>query len=167
MGNGQLVEIEMEEVTTLSLSEVNEASDTAQARSEVLIEGKPTGIVVPGKVLEAAIKVDAHRYLLFVTDDVIFEEMLTLLLLDISQGVIEELTIGDAYTSGHFEALKVSPRSVSFRFIGDTTWTVKVSASPALKLPFSDPRGVSRPMRLRKNIDIFPNPTPAKVDGSR
>lgn len=78
--------------------------------------------------------------------------MLTLLLLDISQGVIEELTIGDAYTSGHFEALKVSPRSVSFRFIGDTTWTVKVSASPALKLPFSDPRGVSRPMRLRKTL---------------
>lgn len=167
MGNGQLVEIEMEEVTTLSLSEVNKATDTAQARSEVLIDGRLTGITIPGKVLEAAIKVDARRYLLFVTDDVIFEEMLTILLLDLSQGLVEELTIGGAYTSGHFEDLKVSPRSASFSFIGDTTWTVKVSKSPTLKLPFSDPRGVSRPAGLRKYIDISANLAPARADGSR
>lgn len=157
----------MEEVTTLSLSEVNEATDTAQARSEVLIDGNSTGIIIPGKVLEAAIKVDAHRYLLFVTDDVIFEEMLTILLLDLSQGVVEKLTIGGAYTSGRFEDLKVSPHSASFSFIGDTTWTVKVSALPTLKLPFSDPRGVSRPAGLRNYINISANPAPAKVDGSR
>lgn len=157
----------MEEVTTLSLSEVSEATDTTQARSEVLIGGNSTGIIIPGKVLEAAIKVDARRYLLFVTDDVIFEEMLTLLLLDLSQGVIEELTIGGAYTSGHFEDLRVLPRSASFRFIGDTTWTVKVSTSPTFKLPFSDPRGVSRPAGLRKYIDISATPAPARADGSR
>jgi len=167
MGNGQLVEIEMEEVTTLSLSEVNEATDTARTQSEVLIDGNSTGIIIPGKVLEATIKVDAHRYLLFVTDDVIFEEMLTILLLDLSEGVVEKLTIGGAYTSGHFEDLEVSPRSLSFRFIGDTTWTVKVSGSPTLKLPFSDPRGVSRPAGLRKYIDISADPAPAKADGSR
>lgn len=97
MGNGQLAEIEMEEVKTLSLSEVNEATDAALTRSEVLIDGNATGIIIPGKVLEAAIKVDARRYLLFVTDDIIFEEMLTILLLDLSQGIVEELTIGGAY----------------------------------------------------------------------
>lgn len=167
MGNGQLVEMKMEEVTTLSLSEVSEATDTTQARSEVLIGGNPTGIIIPGKVLEAAIKIDSRRYLLFVTDEVIFEEMLTLLLLDLSQGVIEELTIGGTYTSGYFENLKVSPHSASFSFIGDTTWTVKVSASTTFKLPFSDPRGVSRPMGLRKHIDISATPAPARADGSR
>jgi len=165
MGNGQLVEIEMEEITTLSLSEVNQATDTTQARSEVLIEDNSTGIIIPGQVLEAAIKVDTRRYLLFVTDDVIFEEMLTILLLDLSQGVVDELTIGGAYTSGRFEDLKVSPRSASFRFIGDTTWTVKVSPSPTLKLPFSDPRGVSRPTILRKYIDISATPAPARAEG--
>lgn len=51
MGNGQLVEIEMEEITTLSLSEVNQATDTTQARSEVLIEDNSTGIIIPGQVL--------------------------------------------------------------------------------------------------------------------
>lgn len=157
----------MEEVTTLSLSEVSEATDTTQARSEVLIGGNSTGMIIPGKVLEAAIKIDARHYLLFVTDDVVFEEILTLLLLDLSQGVVEELTIGGAYTSGHFEALKVSPHSASFCFIGNTTWTIKVSTSPNFKLPFSDPRGVSRPMGLRKYIDISANPAPARADGSR
>lgn len=157
----------MEEVTTLSLSEVSEATDTTQARAEVLIDGNSTGIIIPGKVLEAAIKIDARRYLLFMTDDVIFEEMLTLLLLDLSQGIVDKLTIGSAYTTGYFEALTVSPCSASFRFIGDTTWTVKVSLSPTLKLPFSDPRGVSRPMGLRKYIDISANPAPARADGRR
>lgn len=159
----------MEEVTTLSLSAVNEATDITQPRSKVLIDGNSTGITVPGKVLEAAVKVDARRYLLFVTDDVIFEEMLTILLLDLFQGVVEELTIGGAYTSGHFGDLEVLPHSASFSFsfIGDTTWTVKVSASPTFKLPFSDPRGVSRPVALRKYIDISANPAPARVDGSR
>ena len=131
------------------------------------VDGNSTGITVPGKVLEAAVKVDARRYLLFVTDDVIFEEMLTILLLDISQGVVEELTLGGAYTSGHFGDLEVMPHSASFSFIGDTTWTVKVSTSPTFKLPFSDPRGVSRPVALRKYIDISANPAPAKANGSR
>lgn len=167
MGNGHLVEIKMEEVTTLTLSEVSEATDTTQARSEVLIGGNSTGIIIPGKVLEAAIKIDSGRYLLFVTDDVIFEEMLTLLLLDHSQGVLEKLIIGGAFASGHFESLKVSPYTASFRFIGDTTWTVKVLPSPTFKLPFSDPRGVSRPMGLRKYIDISATPAPARADGSR
>ncbi|WP_313825797.1 hypothetical protein [Leclercia sp.] len=157
----------MEEFTTLLLSEVSEATDTTQARSEVLIGGKSTGIIIPGKVLEAAIKIDPRRYLLFVTDDVMFEEMLTILLLDSFQGIVEKLTIGGAYSSGHFEDLRVSPRSASFRFIGDTTWTIKVSSSPTFKLPFSDPKGVSRSMGLRKYINISASPAPAKADGSR
>ena len=93
--------------------------------------------------------------------------MLTILLLDISQGVVEKLTIGGAYTSGHFGDLEVLPHSASFSFIGDTTWTVKVSTSPTFKLLFSDPRGVSRPVALRKYIDISANPAPAKANGSR
>jgi len=154
----------MEEVTTLSLSEVHEATDAAQARSEVLIDGNSTGIIIPGKVLEAAIKIESRRYLLFVTDEVIFEEMLIILVLDSSQGMIEKLTIGGAYSSGHFEDLTVSPRSVSFRFIGDATWIVKVSSIPTFKLPFSDPPSVSRPMTLRKYIDISAKPASARAN---
>lgn len=155
MGNRQQVEIKMEQITTLSLSEVREATDTAQANSEVLIEGQSTGMIVPGKVLEGAIRVDSHRFLLFVTDDVIFEEALTILLIDHSQRVVmERLVIGAAYTSGLFEGLKVSADGVSFRFMGDTTWTVKIVESPMLRLPFSEPHGVSRSPGLRKYLTI-------------
>jgi len=161
------MEMKMEQVTTLSLVEVSEATDTARARSEVLIENRATGVIIPGKVLEAAIKVDADRYLLFVTDDIVFEEALTILLIDCSHGVLEKVVIGGAYTSGYFEGLSVSSNSVSFRFIGDTNWTVRVSESPMIKLPFSDPRGVKRPIGLRKYIDISANPAPARADGSR
>lgn len=157
----------MEEITTLSLSEVSEATETTQACSEVLISGNPTGTIILGKVLEAAIKIDSRNYLLFVTDDIVYEEMLTLLLLNLSKGVVEKLTVGGAYMSGHFKDLKVSPHSASFRFIGDTTWTVKVSTSPSLKLPFSNPRGVSRPMGVRKFIDISAEPVPTIIDGRR
>jgi len=158
MGNGQLVEVMMKVVTTLSLSQVSEETDTAQPCSEVLMDGKSTWVTIQGKVLEAAIQVDEHRYLLFVTDGVIFEELLTVLLFDTSRGVIDKIIIGGAYTTGHFENLKVFPRSVSFYFTGDTAWTIKVLASATIKLPFTDPRGVSRPLGLRKYIDITRSP---------
>lgn len=148
----------MQVVTTLSLSQVREETETAQAYSDVLINGKSTGVIIPGKVLDAAIRVDGHRYLLFVTDDVIFEELLTVLFIDTSQGIIDKVTIGGAYTTGHFENLAVSPHSVSFNFIGDTKWTIKVFASPKIKLPFTDPRGISRPRGVKKYIDIAHSP---------
>ncbi|WP_158782675.1 hypothetical protein [Pantoea sp. BAV 3049] len=157
----------MKEVTTVALTEVTEATNTSQAESEVLIESHPTGIIIPGKVLEAATIVDAYRYLLFVTDDIIFEETLTVLLIELPQGIVEKLVIGGVYASGHFEGLTVSPHSVRFSFIGDTIWTIKVPESPMFKLPFSAPRGVSRPMGLRKYIDISANTFPARADSSR
>ena len=148
----------MQLVTTLSLSQVREETETVQAYCDVLINGKSTGITIPGKVLEAAIRVDGHRYLLFVTDDVIFEELLTVLLLDATLGILDKITIGGAYTTGYFANLAVSPHSVSFNFIGDTKWTIKVFAYPKIKLPFTDPQGISRPQGLRKYIDIARSP---------
>ncbi|MCL9669450.1 hypothetical protein L2C91_13860 [Rosenbergiella epipactidis] len=144
----------MKVVTCLTLSEVSEATDTSQVCSEVLISGKSTGITIYGKVLEAAIQVDEHRYLLFVTDGVIFEELLTVLLFDTYQGVLDKIVIGDAYTTGHIENLEVFPHSVHFHFIGDNTWTIKVLGTPTIKLPFTDPKGITRPLGLRKYLDI-------------
>ncbi|WP_241627435.1 hypothetical protein [Rosenbergiella epipactidis] len=148
----------MKVVTSLTLSQVSEATDTSQACSEVLICGKSTGITIEGKILEAAIQVDDHRYLLFVTDGVIFEELLTVLLFDTYQGVLDKIVIGDAYTTGHVENLEVFPHSVSFHFIGDNTWIIKVLASPTIKLPFTDPQGTTRPLGLKKYLDITRSP---------
>lgn len=152
----------MEQLTTLSLSEVSAATDRAQARAEVLLEGHPTGIIVPGEVLEAAVSVADGRYLLFMTDNIIYEEHLTMVLIDLTRGVLDTLRLGAAYCTGYFEALQVSPHAVSFQFLGDTTWTVTVSDTAYLRLPFlGDAWGVSRQFKLKHYLRISADPTPA------
>lgn len=154
----------MQTVSTVTLEKNQEATDFSQAKSAVIVEGKPTGIEVPGQVLEAAVKVDTHRYLIFITDDVVFEEALTIVLIDINLGLLETLHLGNEYASGYFEELTTTGNSVSFKFIGDTTWTINVSESPLLHIPFlSDPSGVKRTPGLKKYLSVTANPTPAKL----
>ncbi|WP_338557583.1 hypothetical protein [Erwinia sp. E_sp_B04_7] len=157
----------MDKTLELSLSPVKAQVGNAPAQAAIFFEGNPTGFVIDGVLLEAALRVDERRFLMFVTDDIIYEEMLTILLLDLSRGIVDKLVIGSAYNSGCFEDLKVLPHLASFSFIGDTTWTVRVLPTPSLRLPFSDPRGVSRPVGLRKYIDISANPPPARANDSR
>lgn len=79
---------------TLMLRE--EPTPKAMGKYEVLIADKGTGITVPVHVLEAAVQVDDRRLLLFLTDDTPYEEMLTIALIDLNNGVKEILTLGGA-----------------------------------------------------------------------
>lgn len=63
----------MQQLSTLSLVEYSAQNRFSQARSEVYFEGKSSDIVIQGKELEAAFRVDDDRYLVFTTDDVLFE----------------------------------------------------------------------------------------------
>lgn len=73
----------MKQVNSISLVKVREATDVSQAQSDVMLNGKSTGIIVLGQVLEAAVQVNEPRYILFLTDDIIFEESLTIALIDV------------------------------------------------------------------------------------
>ncbi len=151
---------------TLQLRE--EPTPTAMGKYEVLIAEKSTGIMVPVQVIEAAVQVDDKRLLLFLTDDVPYEEALKIALLDLNDGAKEILTLGGAYLTGSFTDLNIHPNAVEFSFIGYTTWRVEISTTPFMKLPFiGDPRGVSRPPALKHYIKITANPAPARFDGSR
>ena len=44
---------------------------------EICIAGRPTGLLVPGKVFEAAVEIDG-RYLVFLTEGVTMEELLSI-----------------------------------------------------------------------------------------
>lgn len=167
MGNGQVLEMTMKLTDSISLSVVKEAQRLSETQCEIILEEKNTDIIVSGKKLEAAVRVADTRFLLFTTDDIVYEESLNIFYIDIQSGIIESLSLGGEYVTGTFENLSVNQNSVSFSFIGDTTWTVQVLPTPSLRLPFSDPRGVSRPMGLRKYIDISATPAPARADGSR
>ncbi|WP_053093113.1 hypothetical protein, partial [Klebsiella aerogenes] len=106
--------------------------------------------------------------LLFLTDDVPYEEALKIVLLDVNDGVKEILTLGGAYLTDSFTDLKIHSNSVEFSFIGDTTWRVEIPLRPFIQLPFTgDPRGVSRPLMLKHYIKICAHPAPARFDGSR
>lgn len=167
MGNGQVLEMNMKLTDSISLSVVKEAQRLSETQCEIILEEKNTDIIVSGKKLEAAVRVTDTRFLLFTTDDIVYEESLNIFYIDTQSGVIESLFLGGEYVTGTFENLSVNKNSASFSFIGDTTWTVQVLPTPSLRLPFSDPRGVSRPMRLRKYIDISADPAPARAEGSR
>ncbi|ELY3467802.1 hypothetical protein SMX26_002399 [Cronobacter universalis] len=145
----------MQQVNSLSLMKVQEATNLSQARSEVVLNGNNTGIIVPGEILEAAVLINEQRYVLFLTDDVIFEESLTIALLDLHEGIKEVVRVGNEYATGYFEALSVTADSISFRFIGEYLWTVTIFDTPRFRLPFvPDPQGVKRDTGFKKYINI-------------
>ena len=151
----------MELIASVKLIEKSKASDFKQATSEVIVGDKPTGITIDGQVLEAAVKVDSDRYILFTTDDVIFEESLTVTLISLSQGKLESLQIGNEYSSGSFEELSVHDEYIRFNFIGHSVWVIKVNGSPKLRLPFiSDTHGVKRSSGLKTYLSIDAKPCP-------
>lgn len=145
----------MRRISNLSLLQIEEATDIAQTRSEVLLDQKPTGLIVSGKILEAAVEVSPGRYVLFLTDDVIYEESLTVVLCSLTAGIEEIITLGGAYSSGLFQQLIISDNRLSFRFIGDAIWHIEIENRPRFKLPFlGDPKGVKRKNRLGKIMNI-------------
>lgn len=152
----------MEQIASVKLIEKSKASDFIQATSEVIVGDKPTGITIDAQELDAAVKVDSDRYILFTTDDVIFEESLTVTLISLSQGKLESLQIGNEYSSGSFEQLSVHDEYIRFNFIGHSAWVIKVNGSPKLRLPFvSDTHGVKRSSGLKAYLSIDAKPCPS------
>ena len=81
MGNGPYPGLTMKLVDNFSLLAVRHPQDNRQGEYEILFDGNATGILVPYCVIEAAIDVDEGRFLLFLTDDVPFEEILHIALI--------------------------------------------------------------------------------------
>lgn len=136
------------------------ASEDDVPMSEVLVDGRSTGSRLKGAVLEAAVQRD-HEYLLFLTDDVPFEELLRVVLVDQAFREVESLRIGGAYTTGHFSSLALEPPdAVRFRFIGDTTWRVMIARVARPHMPFvSDPPGVRRSLCLKTRLLVSGDPS--------
>lgn len=65
MGDGECVELIMQQVNSISLVKGQEATDLSQAQPNVVINGNSTDIIVPGQILETAVRVNDHRYIFF------------------------------------------------------------------------------------------------------
>lgn len=138
-------------------------SEAEAPKSEILRDGAPSGKFVSGAVLEAAIQWDTC-YLIFLTDDVPFEDILNIHLLDAQLNLLDSVLIGAPYSSGSFSSLELcEPNTVRFRFIGDTTWSVELLPRPGFRIPyFSEPAGVKRPLGLTRHFIVRGDPKPQK-----
>lgn len=147
----------------LTMRLTDEGGDGKDPTSEVLIHDRPTGKYLPGAMLEAAVQW-TNRYLLFVTDDVPYEELLRVVLLDDRFALIDSALIGGPYSTGSFSSLQLSePDTVRFRFIGDTLWEVELLNKPEFRLPFfSDPKGVSRSPGFSRHFVVRGKPVPER-----
>lgn len=136
-------------------------SDTALATSELLVERKPTGLVVTGAALKAAVEWQGCRVAFF-TDDIPFEEMLRIYMFDANMALLDAATLGAMYSTGVFSDLALlSPNTLTFRFFGGITWRLVLLNEREFALPFvSDPRGVWRKFKFSRRFRIEGKPQP-------
>lgn len=140
-------------VDHLTLKQIQPATEFSQAQSEVLLDNRHTGIIVPGSILEAAVEISAERYLLFITDGILFEESLTIVLCQLELGVLEVIHIGAAYHSGQFSNLSLCDDHIRFHFMDEKLWTLQVTDTAQVTLPFiGDSAGVQRQFGFKKWI---------------
>jgi hypothetical protein len=132
-------------VSTLPVS--RPANDLPQ--SELILNGERTGIVVDGAVLEAAVSW-RDSMLLFLTDDIPFEETLRIYLFDASLAVVDSARLSAMYTPGIFTSLQlVPPDTIHFHFFGDFQWALRLLEKRTFALPvIFDPPAVHRPVRF-------------------
>lgn len=139
----------------LTLEPISTATSTTSPVSELVVEGVATGKRVAGATLEGAAQWNSV-YLLLLTDDIPYEEVLRVVLLDAHLDVVDEALIGSPYCTGAFSSLEVCDAdAVKFRFIGETPWVVQLLPKPALRIPFfSEPSGVHRPFGFSRHFII-------------
>lgn len=144
-----------------ALKLVRPFTDQTMPQSEIVIRGEPTGKLIDGAILEAAIGWN-DCYLAFITDDIPHEDTLRIYLFDPRLKLIDSATLGAMYSTGSFGHLELSPPNMlSFTFIGDTTWGLELLGQDELALPFiADPTGVSRPFAFHRRFRIYGRPKP-------
>ena len=138
------------------------ACDDAAPTSELVQHGAPTGVLLAGVVLEAAVAWN-ESYVLFLTDDVPYEESLHIHLLSADFQLIDTASLSAMYATGSFSALTLMPPDrLSFRFFGDMDWRVELLSRPKLRIPFlSEPAGVKRSIGFSRRFIIRASPIAA------
>jgi len=144
----------------ISLRLTTPCTETALAQSEILFNGENTGKVITGEVLEAAVEWQNHR-ILFVTDNIPFEDSLRIYLLDAQWQIVDSAVLRAMYATGAFSGPELRPPHIlRFGFIGGITWTIELLETARFCLPFTDPRGVSRPLGFSRRFNIKGRPLP-------
>ncbi|AVF95397.1 hypothetical protein AL552_17380 [Vibrio diabolicus] len=140
-----VVDMELLSKEKIEIRDVEEGSEYISEKILLAIEGKLANSFVKGAQVEYGIKFD-NNYVIFITDDILNEETLRIYLFDLNARLVDYLYIGSAYSTGYLQELTLQKDgSISFLFIGDTLWNVKVLSKAKMIIPFiSNPKGVTR-----------------------
>lgn len=140
------------EKTTQFSSKLLQSSENSQIpRLQLMRGGTPFGGPLDGALIEDQYQVDTNRFLLFITDDVPYEETLRVYLIADDAEVLDALEFGGYLANGSLEGLSVvDQRTVEFSFIHKKRCRLTVQPDSSWKKPLSLTPGVSRPGGLKK-----------------
>ena len=125
--------------------------------STVLIRGHKTQTTVRGHVLEVAIRCGSD-WLLFTSDDVPYEEGLSIYLLDSRGVILDSAHLVQPYGTGIFSDVRLQPPNqvkFNFNFNGRVAWRVVVHSRAKLAIPWlPDQYGVWRSRRCLRRLSV-------------
>ena len=135
------------------------------AYSELMMAGAPTGKVLDGVILEAALTWGPYL-LLFVTDDVPYEEILHIYLLDKDLNTQDTAWLGAMYCTGVFSDLDAAgANTVRFRFFGGLAH-IDLVAEAIVRTTLLLRSGL-HPAPVQVDLQVSPRRPAATVAGSR
>lgn len=138
----------MKIVENIGLSPLAGQAD-AQPQSRILVDGRDTGAVADGVILEAAVAMPG-RWLLFVTDDVPYEEGLRIQLFDAEWARIDRADMSWMYATGVFRDLRIEGEArLRFAFFDDAVRLKMLDAPKWFLWDRREPVGGRRPIGLR------------------
>lgn len=141
----------MKRIDQFSSKLLKSSEDSQIPCLQLLKDGQPFGDPQKGALIEAQYQVDAKCYLLFVTDDVPYEETLRLYLITCDAEILDSLVFGGYLANGTLEDLNiVGERSIEFSFIHKKRCRLTVNPDSRWKKPLTFTPGVSRPDGLKK-----------------
>lgn len=138
-----------------SIRALTESTSDEVPLCEVILAGEGTGKVLQGAVFETALR--WHDYtLLFVTDNVPFEDTLNIYLLDRHLNVADYARMYFIYATGIFSDIDLEEDdTVRFDFLGEKRWVLKLFSKKKFFIPvLSDTFGVHRPFSFFRRFQL-------------
>lgn len=145
----------LQQTRSITIRDALPDTESGPPSCELVINDRPSGHRVKGCILEAALQYDTG-YLVFLTDDIMFENSLSIHLVDFSGATMDCARIGYIYATGFFENMEMhQPDKVTFIFFGDEIWTLHILQKPTWRIPFiTESWAVQRPLGFKRLFTI-------------
>ena len=118
----------LQKVSLFSISAQPEGQGPSH-RSQLLLQGHPTGKILKGQKLVDQFAL-GDRYVLITDNDNLFEEVLHIYLLDLELNQLDQMDVCQPYTPGIYQLCGHNDTQIQFRFFDEGVWTLQVRHDP-------------------------------------